>query len=238
MTKLRAKTRDGKEKPKHIRRAGGVPAVLYGHKVKNISLTLDGKSFSKLYKSAGETTLLDLHVDGEHGARSVLVHDVSLDPVQESILHVDLYEVRKDEKIKTHIPLVFEGESDAVKSQGGVLMKHLYKLEVEALPKDLPHDVKVDISSLKTFNDTVTVGDLQIPHGVKIHADAKEIIAKVLPPRTEAELEALKEEVVMKVEEVKVETEEKKKEREAAKAAEKEGEKEPGKTAEKKAEKK
>lgn len=233
MTKLIAHTRTSAEKANHVRKAGNIPAVLYGHNIKNVSLKLDGKTFAKAYKSAGETTLLDLHINGEDGQRSVLIHDVSLDPLKGDITHVDFYEVKKDQKIKTHIPLVFHGESEAVKSSGGVLVRNVHKIEVEALPKDLPREVVVDISSLKTFSDTIVLGDLKIPHGVKVFGDPKEIIAKAMPPRTEAELESLKQEVVMKVDEVKVETEEKKKERDVAKAAEKEPEKKSEKKPEK-----
>jgi len=121
--------------------------------------------------------------------------------------------------------LAFEGESAAVKSEGGVLVKNIYEIEVEALPADLPHEIKVDISKLVTFQDAITLADLPISSKVKVFGDPKEIIAKVAPPRTQEELEALKEEVVAKVEDVKVETEEKKKEREAAKEKEKETEK-------------
>ena len=133
----------------------------------------------------------------------------------------DVMIVRMDEKIRTSIHLVFEGESAAVKSEGGVLVKNIYEIEVEALPADLPHEIKVDISKLATFQDAITLADLPVSSKVKVFGDLKEIIAKVAPPRTQEELEALKEEVVAKVEDVKVETEEKKKERDAAKEAEK-----------------
>lgn len=222
MEKVQAKTRTAQEKAKHIRRAGNIPAVLYGHKVQNVNLMLDAKLFTKLYKSAGETTVVNVSIEGETAPRSALIHDVSVDPVNGSIHHVDFYEIKKDQKISTHIPLVFKGESDAVKSFGGVLVKNMHKIEIEALSQDLPHEIVVDISLLKTLNDAIALGDLAIPPGVKVRGDLKDIVVKVMPPRTEAELESLKEEAVMKVEEVKVETEEKKKERDAAKAAEKE----------------
>lgn len=222
MMKIKAQPRNNTDKTGLIRKAGGIPAVVYGHKVKNVNLTVDGKSFGNLYKTAGETTVLDLHIEGENTDRSVLIHDVAVDPVRSDIVHVDFYEVKKGEKIKTHIPLVFEGESAAVKSEGGVLVKNVYKVEVEALPKDLPHEIVVDISKLKTFSDAVTIADLHISADVKIFADAKEVIAKVMPPRTTEELESLEKTAEMKVDEVKVETEEKKKERDAEKLAEKE----------------
>jgi len=225
MAKIKAQPRNDVNNVDHIRKTGGIPAVVYGHKIKNVNLTVDGKSFANVYKEAGETTVLDLHIDGENAERSVLIHDIAIDPVRSNIIHVDFYEVKKGEKIRTNIPLVFEGESAAVKSEGGVLVKNIYKIEVEALPKDLPHEFVVDISKLATFSDVMTVEDLHIPAGVKVFTDPKEVIAKVIPPRTTEELESLEKVAEMKVDEVKVETEEKKKERDAEKLAEKEGEK-------------
>jgi len=222
METIVAKVRTEKTKPSNIRKEGGIPAVLYGHKIKNVILTLDAKSFSKLYKTVGETTVMNVAIEDETAPRNVLIHDVSMDPVNGDIQHADLYEVKKDEKITTYISLNFRGESDAVKSFGGVLVKNIYRIEIEALPKDLPHEIVVDITSLKALNDDISLGEIPVPPGVKVKGDAKDIVVKVIPPRTEAELESLKEEAVMKVEEVKVETEEKKKERDAAKAAEKE----------------
>ena len=225
MTKIKAQPRNNEDHVGRIRKAGGVPAVIYGHKVKNANLTVDSKSFTNIYRKAGETTVLDLQIEGESADRNVLIHDVAVDPVRGQIIHVDFYEVKKGEKIKTHIPLVFDGESPAVKSDGGVLVKNIYKIEIEALPKDLPHEIVVDISKLITFSDTVTIADLAISEGVKVFADAKEVVAKVMPPRTTEELESLEKVAEVKVDEVKVETEEKKKERDAEKLTEKEGEK-------------
>lgn len=225
MTKIKAQLREGADKPSIIRKAGGIPAVVYGHKIKNVNLTVDEKSFTSLYKKAGETTILDLNIEGETADRSVLIHDVAVDPVRSNIIHVDFYEVKKGEKVKTHIPLVFEGESAAVKTDNGVLVKNIYKVEIEALPKDLPHEITVDITKLVTFSDAITIGDLDVPAGVKVFGDPKDVIAKVMAPRTAEELESLEKVAEIKVDEVKVETEERKKERDAEKASEKEGEK-------------
>lgn len=225
MMKIKAQPRNEADNVGLIRKAGGVPAVVYGHKTKNVSLTVDSKAFGSLYKAAGETTVLDLHIDGENAERSVLIHAVAVDPVRSHVIHVDFYEVKKGEKIKAHIPLVFSGESAAVKSEGGVLVKNIYKVEIEALPKDLPHEIIVDISKLAAFSDVITVADLQVSAGVKVFSDPKEVIAKVMAPRTTEELESLEKVAEMKVDEVKVETEEKKKERDAEKLVEKEGEK-------------
>lgn len=212
--KIKATKRDIKDN-KSIRKAGGVPAVLYGHKIDNLNLTLDGKAFSRIYRTAGEATVLDLEIEGEKADRNVLIHDVAFDAVNGAFTHVDLYQIRMDEKIRARIPLVFEGESQAVKEENGVLVKTIYELEIEALPADLPHEIRVDISKLATFNDVITIVDLKISDKIKVIAEISAVVAKVAPPRAEeAEVAAPP---TMSVEDVKVETEEKKKEREAAK---------------------
>src|SRR4030042_2865598 len=115
-----------------------------------------------------------------------------------------------EEKIKAEVPLNFIGESLAVKAEAGVLVKNIKEVEIEALPKDLPHHIDVDISALENFEDHIFVKDINVPGGVKIIADENEIVASVIPPRSEEELAALEEKVEEKVEEVKVVGEEEK----------------------------
>ncbi len=197
-----------------------MPAVVYGGKEGSIPIELDLKEFFKVFKIAGETTLVKLFIDGEK-FKNVLVHDISRDPITEEINHVDFYEVKMDEKITTKVPLIFVGDAPAVIDLGGVLVKAMQELEVRALPSDLPHQIEIDISQLKTFNDNILVKDIKLPKNVEILENLGTSVATVTPPRSEAELEILKGEVEEKVEEVKVETEEKAKEREGK---EKEGE--------------
>jgi len=209
MLELKAKPRQelGKKTNKQ-RKAGQIPAVIYGHGIKSEPLYVEKKDFLKTYKEAGESTLITLEIGGKN--RNVLIHDVARDALSEGIIHVDFYQVRMDEKIKAEVPLNFIGESDAVKSEGGVLVKNIQELEIEALPKDLPHHIDIDISALKTFDDHIFVKDLSIPDNVKILVQTDEIIASVMPPRSEEELAALEEKVEEKVEEVKVVGEEEK----------------------------
>lgn len=98
--------------------------------------------------------------------------------------------------------LIFEGEAPAVKNLEGVLIKNITEVEVEALPKDLPHEIKVDISCLETFDEHIKIKDLKLPEGVKVLAEPEEVIALVTPPRTKEELEELEEKPEEKVEEV------------------------------------
>lgn len=218
---LKSKKREifGK-KTKALRKQGLVPAAVYGGKNSALSITVDLKEFKKVFKTAGETTLIKLFIAAPEGSeprqgrdggniKNVLIHDSSRDPVTDEIRHIDFYEVKMDEKIITKVPLVFEGSSPAVIDLGGVLVKAMQELEVRALPADLPHEIKADISSLKTFDDNILVKDIKLPKNVESLENASSSVASVAPPRSEAELEALSGKVEEKVEEVISETEEK-----------------------------
>lgn len=184
-----------------IRRSGNIPAILYGHGIDPQNLEVDSRKFQKLFTGAGYTTMLTLSVEG--GAdHPVFIRDVQIHPLKSTITHIDFYKVRMDEAIKAKVPLKFIGESPAVKLLSGVLVRNMDELEVEALPKDLPHDIEVDISSLVDFEKALHVKDIKLPEGVVTHRDGEEMIALVQPPRSEAELEALSEEVKEDVENV------------------------------------
>src|SRR3989344_4325634 len=153
------------KKVKSLRREGIIPAVVYGGKEGTTPIELDLKEFSKLFKIAGETTLIKLLVGDS--AKNVLIHDVSRDPVTETINHVDFYEVKMDEKITAKVPLVFIGDAPAVADLDGVLVKAMQELEVRALPAHLPREIEVDISSLKTFDNNIVVKDIKLPPNVE-----------------------------------------------------------------------
>jgi len=204
MTQLNAQKRDILGKRVRTLRAKGIlPGVVYGGKDGAHSISLEAKDFLKVWKSAGESTLVDLVVEGE-GKRSVLIHDVEYDPIKGMPIHVDFYEARADKPIRVHAPVVFIGEADAVKVLGGVFVKVVYELEVEALPKNLPHEITVDISKLKTFDDSVVIGDITLGGGASIVGDAGAVIAKVMAPRSEEELAGLETKEEVSLDEIEV----------------------------------
>lgn len=211
MTKinLKSKTRDvvGK-KVKKQRRIGLIPAVLYGNKIKPQNLWVDFSDFTKAYREAGESTILELDVDAKNKI-NVLIHDVQLDPMSGKFFHVDFFQVRMDEKIETEVPIEFIGESEVVKALGGMLMKNLDAIPISCLPADLPSKFEIDISKLKTFDDFIKVGDLEISEKIKIQIDPETVIVNAVKPRSEEELAKLEEKVeadVTKVEGVVKET--------------------------------
>ncbi len=184
-----------------VRREGNIPGVLYGHGIEAENVEVEVREFNKLFASAGYTTMITLSVkDGaEH---PVFIREVQLHPLKSTPIHIDFYQVRMNEVIRANVPLKFVGESAAVKTLQGVLLRNLDELEVEALPKDLPHDIEVDISSLDDFEKAIHIKDIVLPKGVVTHRDVEEVVALVQPPRTEQEMEALSEEVKEDVESV------------------------------------
>ncbi len=211
---------------KNLRKQNLIPAVIYGKDVPSLNLLVEYLPFSKLYKEAGESTLIDLKVD-EATPVKVLVQDVQRDPLTGKLAHIDFHQIKMTEKLKVDALLKFIGEAPAVKELGGTFVHSMEKIEIECLPQDLVHEIEVDISGLKTFEERIHVKDLKVSSGVKILADMNATIAAVEAPLTEEELKAeLETPVVEKVEEVGVVEKEKKEgEEEAAAAPEAAGEK-------------
>jgi len=197
---LKAKVRDVKTNPDKFRKAGQLPAVLYGHKVQNVALNVDAREFEKVLRKAGESTIIDL-ITEDGKTHPVLIHDLQRHYLTSAPSHVDFYEVSMTEKLKAKVVLEFLGEAPAVKTLGGVLVKVLTEVEVECLPADLPHNIPVSLDKLKELTDSIHIKDLQVPAKVKILAPADELVAKVQPPRdVEAELATPVVEDVSKVE--------------------------------------
>ncbi len=165
---------DGGAKAPVLIRAGSIPAVVYGPHHEATSIVLPAVAFEKVLREAGEASIVMLSGLGEE--LPTLIHEVDLDPLTNRPRHVDFYAVTKGEKIEVSIPLVFVGESDALKA-GANLVKVLHEVEIEADPMNLPHDFKVDLSLLKALNDQIHVRDLVIPAEVTLVTSADEVIA-------------------------------------------------------------
>ena len=193
-------------KPREEFAAGMIKAVVYGPGVKNASIAIEEKEFIKVFRKAGESSLIELVIDKEK--RPVLIHEIQKDPVSDLIIHIDFYQADLKEEVQVAVPLVFEGVALAEKELGGTLNKNMLELEVRALPTNLPQEIKVDISGLKTFEDHILVKDLLMPKDVAVLKNPDEIVASVLAPvKIEEELAA---EIVENVEDVeKVEKEKK-----------------------------
>ena len=177
---------------------GRIPAVVYGHKAKNSLVDVDEKEFKKVLKEAGESSLVELLIGKEK--RPVLVHEIQKDPVTDTIIHIDFFQPNLTQEVEVEIPLVFEGVAPAEKDLGGTLNKNILEITVKALPQNLPHEIVVNIESLKTFEDHIMVKDLVLPKEVKVLKSPEEIIAAVLAPQNIEE--ELAQEITENVEDV------------------------------------
>lgn len=190
------------KKLKTLRGEGFIPAVVYGPGHKPTPIQVNYQEFNKVFEEAGESTLIKLKLDDQ--VKNVLIHDITKNPVEDKFTHIDFYQVRMDKVIIAEVSLVFEGEAPAVKALDGILLKNITEIEVEALPKDLPHEIKVDISFLDSFDKHIRIKDLKLPSGVKVLAEPEEMVISVIPPRTEEELKELEAKPEEKIEEVEV----------------------------------
>ena len=159
-----------------LRRAGSIPAVVYGAHQTATPVAVSARAFEKVLREAGEATIVSLTGLGE--PLPTLIHEVDLDPLTNLPRHVDFYAVTKGEKVEVAIPLVFVGESPAVEA-GANLVKVMHELEVEADPMNLPHDISVDISMLVALGDKIHASDLSLPSGIRLITPAEEVIALV-----------------------------------------------------------
>lgn len=213
MLQLEAKIRKiKKKKVKSLRRNKILPAVLYGSKIKDsLLLEVDEKEFEKVYSLAGESSLVSLKVGDKN--IPVLIHEIQKDRLTGKVIHIDFYNPSLEKEVEVTVPIILEGEALAVKELGGTLVKNIAELKVKSVPDKLPHEIKVDISVLKTFEDRILIKDLKLPEGVKVSHSPEEILFFVAKPeKVEEELEKPIEEKVEQVEKVKKPEKEDKKE--------------------------
>jgi large subunit ribosomal protein L25 len=168
-----------------LRAEGFVPAELYGRGIENEHLAVSAKEFDRVFCEAGESTVIDVVIGDER--RTALIHSVAVDPVTDEILNVDFYQVRPDEKVRVEIPLEFVGEPPAVSEHGGVFVKAVQSVEVEALPAEVPHSIAVDVASIGNVGESIHVRDLSVPSGVRVLSDPDTVVAIVTEQKVEAE---------------------------------------------------
>ncbi len=160
-----------------------IPAEIYGHNFENKHISVSRKDFKKAYAEAGETGLITLVVEG--ASYPVLIHDTKTDRLGNDVVSIDFYVVNLKEKTTAEVPIHLVGESPAVKEFGGILVKALEEVEVEALPSDLPSHIDVNINSLTSLNQSIHVKDLTISNKVKILAEPETVIVVITEPKVE-----------------------------------------------------
>ncbi len=166
-----------------LQKTGKIPAVFYGHKEASTPVAISLKDFKKIWKEAGESTVITL--TGLGAEKEALIHDVDFEPVSGELRHADFYVLEKGKKVAVAIPLNFIGVAPAVKELAGTLVKVLHEIEIECLPKDLPHAIDVDISSLVDFESQIEAKDITLPAGVTLKEKANEVVALVFEAKEE-----------------------------------------------------
>lgn len=182
---------------KKLRKEMKLPAVVFGPDMESTAITIDKNEFIKLYRAAGDTSVIDVNVEGD-GSFKTLVKDIHYHPVSDEILHVDFYKVNLKEKTTAMIPVEIVGDEEApiIKSGEGVLLQIINEIEVEALPMDLPSEFTVDVSGFADLDAAITVGDLNYDKSKVEIVDLEDdtLVVKVDAPQSEEPEEEISEE--------------------------------------------
>jgi large subunit ribosomal protein L25 len=181
-----SRTSEGTASVKRLRKAGSIPAVVYGRKTPAANVQVDSKTFTKiLHSSASDNILVSLKLDS--GEQLALVQEVQHDHLKGGILHVDFHAIAFDEEIHAEVPVDIVGEAAGLKFGGLVEAIH-HSLEVRCLPKDLPERISVDVSHLNVGN-AIHVGEIKLPEGVRAKLAGDVVVIMCVEPKVEAEPE-------------------------------------------------
>jgi len=192
---LRAERRNifGK-KTKRLRRAGFIPATLYGPRMEPVSLQVQERDLRRVLDRAGTSHLISLRIDEADKPRMTLAREIQRDLITHSLLHVDLYEVVMTEKTTAEIPISLLGEAPVVAQKTGLLVRGLDSVQVQCLPGELIESIEVDVSVLRETDEVILVKDLPVDEAIEILTNPEEVVVKVLPVRALVE-EVVEEEV-------------------------------------------
>ena len=166
-----------------LRRAGLLPAVIYGHNITPIPVSMNFHDSSMLLPKISSSQLVVVDVDGK--LHTVLVRERQRHPVTGDLLHVDFQEVSLTERLRVKVGIQFRGEAPAVKMYDGIVVTSREELEVECLPGDLPNRLEVDLSVLEQIGDAVYVRDILLPPKVQVLEDLDEVVVVVTAPVAE-----------------------------------------------------
>lgn len=186
MNILTATKRGKADKLANIRSNGMIPAVVYGAQVENTLVSVLSTDFVKMFKIAGESSTIVLDIAGTKKV-DVLIHEVQVDPVKGNPIHIDFLAIDMNKPVEVTIPLEFIGLAKAEKDGLGTLVKVLHEVDIEALPKDLPHNIQVDVTGIATLEDQIHVRDIKLPKGVTLITEGDEVVALVAVVKEEVE---------------------------------------------------
>jgi len=190
-----------------LRRSGLLPAVIYGHNVEPISISLEGRQAGRVLGRLSSSSLITIDLEGKEYPS--LVREKQQNHIKRTLIHVDFMVVSLTEKIRANVGIVLTGDSPAVKDFNAMLINGLSELEVEAFPQDLPKSIVVDISALVKIGDGIHVRDIVLSDKVQVldtpdemiilaTAPAKEEVEEVVTPEAAVVAEGTEPEVIEK----------------------------------------
>ncbi|MGW8143806.1 MAG: 50S ribosomal protein L25 [Anaerolineales bacterium] len=180
------------KKVKTLRNEGLLPAIVYGHSIEPISISLDMREAARTLDSISPSALVVLDIEGEK--HYTLVRDKQRNPVRRTIIHVDFQAVSLTETVRADVSVNIIGEAPAVETYLAIVVPSLEQISIECLPTNLPDKFDVDISGLSEIGDSILVGDLTVPEGVEIMNDPEDVVVVVIAQAAE-EVEEEEEEI-------------------------------------------
>lgn len=174
----------GKGAARALRRAGSIPAVIYGHKRQPMSLSVSTRDLERLLERvSAESTVVELSIDGT--VSRTIIREIQKHPFKKQLVHVDFQELVAGEMITVSIPLVIVGVSVGVRSFGGILDQTMRDLEVSVDPSNIPNHIDLDVSALG-LGDSIHVRDIKLPAGVTVLTDSDASVLVIAAPRVSA----------------------------------------------------
>lgn len=183
---IEVRSKTGKGISRQLRREGLIPAVIYGKGIDSVAVSLNPKELlSAVAAGGGKNTLLTLKGGGSLDGNVAIVTDMYINPLKGVLGHVDLHRVNLAEKVRVEVKLNLIGNAAGVK-EGGLLDFSAHTIEIECLPTHIPEHIDVDITELG-FGQSIHVGDLKVPAGVKVLSDLKASVVSILGKAREEE---------------------------------------------------
>jgi len=188
---LTAHTREIRgKKVKALRRQGITPVHVFGHGIEPEAMQCDTIELYKVLAQAGTTGIVGLKVDKSRKKRNVMIREVQREPRSGQILHVDLYQIRMEEKLKVDVPIILTGEAPALKLKENFLSHELDSLSVECLPDDIPNHIEVDVTILEEADQSIHVQDIVLGEEITVLNSPEQLVAKINVRHLEREIEA------------------------------------------------
>ncbi len=175
--------RDDSLRTKDIRTSGFIPAVIYSKGKEAVAIQIEYQAFRKAFRQTGTSTILDIKFEGKDFM--TLVHDIQYHPVSGEYMHLDLYQVTEGEMVSTTVEVLITGLAPAVKLKAAVLSTPVTHIDVRCLPRNLFHNVTIDVSGLENFHDNIKISDLPLAQdeGIEILTSLDTVLATANPPK-------------------------------------------------------